>query len=56
MLGYIIRRALATIPVLLVVSIVVFGLSRLAPGDPAVLIAGHEAQDWEVEALREQLG
>lgn len=56
MIGYIIRRALATIPVLLVVSIVVFGLSRLAPGDPAVLIAGHEAQDWEVEALREQLG
>jgi peptide/nickel transport system permease protein len=56
MIVYIIRRALATIPVLLVVSIVVFGLSRLAPGDPADLIAGHEAQDWEVEALREQLG
>ena len=56
MTAYIIRRALATIPVLLVVSLVVFGLIHLAPGDPATLIAGHEAEDWEVEALREQLG
>ena len=56
MTGYVIRRILATIPVLLVVSLVVFGLIRFSPGDPAALIAGHEAQEWEVEAIREQLG
>ncbi len=56
MTGYVIRRILATVPVLLVVSLVVFGLIRLSPGDPAALIAGHEAQEWEVEAIREQLG
>ena len=56
MTGYVIRRILATIPVLLVVSLIVFGLIRLSPGDPAALIAGHEAQEWEVEAIREQLG
>jgi peptide/nickel transport system permease protein len=56
MTGYVIRRILATAPVLLVVSLVVFGLIRLSPGDPAALIAGHEAQEWEVQAIREQLG
>ena len=56
MAGYVIRRGLATVPVLLVVSLVVFALIRLSPGDPAALIAGHEAQEWEVVAIREQLG
>lgn len=56
MTGYVIRRVLSTIPVLLVVSLVVFALIRLSPGDPAALIAGHEAQEWEVQAIREQLG
>ena len=56
MAGFVIRRGLATIPVLLVVSLVVFALIRLSPGDPAALIAGHEAQEWEVVAIREQLG
>ena len=42
--------------VLLVVSLVVFALIRLSPGDPAALIAGHEALEGEVEAIREQLG
>ena len=56
MTGYVIRRILSTIPVLLVVSLVVFALIRLSPGDPAALIAGHEALEGEVEAIREQLG
>jgi peptide/nickel transport system permease protein len=56
MIGYVIRRVLSTIPVLLVVSLVVFALIRLSPGDPAALIAGHEALEGEVEAIREQLG
>ena len=56
MAGYVVRRILSTIPVLLVVSLVVFALIRLSPGDPAALIAGHEALEGEVEAIREQLG
>ncbi len=56
MTGYIIRRVLATIPVLLVVALVVFALIRFAPGDPAAIIAGQEATQEEVEGLRRQLG
>ena len=56
MLGYVFRRIIATIPVLLVVSLVVFALIRLSPGDPARLIAGMEAEEWQVDAIRESLG
>ena len=56
MTGYILRRIIATIPVLLVVSLLVFGLMRLSPGDPARLIAGMEAEEWQVDAIRESLG
>ena len=56
MTGYIIRRVLATIPVLLVVALVVFALIRFAPGDPAAIIAGQEATREEVEGIRRQLG
>lgn len=56
MTGYIIRRVLATIPVLLVVALVVFALIRFAPGDPAAIIAGQESTEEEVEGIRRQLG
>ena len=56
MQGYIIRRTLASVPVLLLVAVFVFALLRLAPGDPAVLIAGHDAKDWQIEAIRESMG
>ena len=56
MTGYIIRRVLATLPVLLVVALVVFALIRFAPGDPAAIIAGQEATQEEVEGIRRQLG
>lgn len=56
MAGYVLRRIIATIPVLLVVSLVVFALIRLSPGDPARLIAGMEAEEWQVDAIRESLG
>jgi peptide/nickel transport system permease protein len=56
MTGYVLRRIIATIPVLLVVSLLVFGLMRLSPGDPARLIAGMEAEEWQVDAIRESLG
>ncbi len=56
MTGYIVRRVLATLPVLLVVALVVFALIRFAPGDPAAIIAGQEATQEEVEGIRRQLG
>ena len=56
MTGYIIRRVLATIPVLLMVALGVFALIRFAPGDPAAIIVGQEATQEEVEGIRRQLG
>ena len=56
MLGYVVRRVLATIPVMAVVAVVVFLLLRLTSGDPAAIIAGDNATSQDVEAIRTQLG
>jgi peptide/nickel transport system permease protein len=56
MLGYIVRRVLASLPVLLVVGIFAFLLLRLAPGDPAAVMAGPEAPADQVAKMREALG
>ena len=54
--GFILRRLLATIPVMLVVAIVVFLLLHLSPGDPAAIIAGDNATDADIERVRATLG
>ena len=56
MTAYIIRRLLATLPVMAVVTIFVFFLLRLAPGDPAAIIAGDDATAADLEAVRAKLG
>jgi peptide/nickel transport system permease protein len=56
MIGYLLRRILATVPVLLFVAVLVFLLLQLTPGDPAVLIAGDYATTQQIEAIRHQLG
>lgn len=56
MLPYIIRRILASIPVLIVLASFTFFLLRLVPGDPATLIAGHEATPEEYQFVKESLG
>ncbi len=56
MLGYIIRRILAVIPVMVSVAIFVFLLLRLTPGDPAAIIAGDMATPAQLERIRESLG
>ena len=43
MASFLLRRLLAVLPVLWVVSVVVFLILRLAPGDPAAVIAGNNA-------------
>jgi peptide/nickel transport system permease protein len=56
MLGYIAKRILATIPVMIIVAVFVFLMLRLAPGDPAAVIAGDYATTEDVERIRAQLG
>jgi peptide/nickel transport system permease protein len=56
MWAYIIRRVLATIPVMAVVALFVFSLLYLAPGDPAAVIAGDQASPADVERIRASLG
>lgn len=56
MFKYIIRRLLQTIPVLIGVSILVFSMMHLVPGDPAQIMAGESAPKEQVENIRERLG
>ena len=56
MLGYILRRLLQTIPVMLVVAIFIFLMLRLTPSDPAAIIAGDNANADQVAQIRRQLG
>ena len=53
---YLLKRILATIPVMLVVAIFIFLLLRLTPGDPAATIAGDYANDQQIAEIREALG
>jgi peptide/nickel transport system permease protein len=56
MFAYIIRRVLATIPVMVVVALFVFALLHLSPGDPAAIIAGDTATADDIARIREKLG
>jgi peptide/nickel transport system permease protein len=56
MFAYIVRRILATIPVMAVVALFVFSLLYIAPGDPAAVIAGDQATPADVERIRQNLG
>jgi peptide/nickel transport system permease protein len=56
MSGYLVKRVLATIPVMAVVAVFVFSLLRLTPGDPAAIIAGDYASPRDVEQIRHKLG
>jgi peptide/nickel transport system permease protein len=54
-LAFIVRRAIHSIFVLLGLSIVIFGISRIMPGDPARMAVGARAPQWVVDNLREQM-
>ncbi|MGD8372464.1 MAG: diguanylate cyclase, partial [Syntrophobacterales bacterium] len=56
MLAYIIRRILLLIPTLLGISIIIFLMMHITPGDPAELLLGERATEKALEALREHLG
>jgi peptide/nickel transport system permease protein len=54
--AYIVRRLIATIPVMGVVAIFVFSLLYFAPGDPAAIIAGDLATAQDIARIHHQLG
>src|SRR5207302_652664 len=54
--AYIRKRLLLMVFVLFGVTIVIFGMVRILPGDPAFLILGDRATDQKAAELREQLG
>ena len=53
---YLGKRLASTIPLLLVISFVVFMFIHMIPGDPARLVAGQDATKEDVAVVREQLG
>lgn len=56
MLAYLAQRVVMTIPVVGIVAIIVFLLLRLAPGDPAVIMAGDTASQAQLAEIRTNLG
>ena len=56
MVGYIIRRSLLLIPTLFAVFTVVFLATHLAPGCPALLLAGDDATPEAIAAIKKELG
>ena len=56
MQAYIVRRLLATVPVIFVVLLLTFTLLRLTPGDPARILARIDATEEQVEEMRRRLG
>jgi peptide/nickel transport system permease protein len=56
MLSFLVRRIVAIVPVLLVVALIVFMMTRFAPGDPAAAIVGNDASAQNLERVRSNLG
>lgn len=56
MLKFILHRALATVPVLFLLSLIVFSLIHLIPGDPVQIMLGEENDPHTLQALRRELG
>lgn len=56
MTRYLLLRLLSVVPTLFGISVLVFGVTYLIPGDPALIIAGNDAPPEVVEAIRERWG
>jgi len=56
LLNYLIKRLFSTIPVLIGISLLLFFMLRMLPGDPAQVLAGQMATPEEIENIRQQLG
>lgn len=53
---YVLRRLVHMVPVLLGITLIVFGLIQLIPGDPATTMLGNRARPEAVAALKRELG
>jgi len=53
---YIARRLISLIPVLIGVSLIVFLLIRMIPGDPVIIMLGERARPEDIERVREEMG
>lgn len=53
---YCLKRILSAIPLMLVISFLIFMFIHMIPGDPARLVAGKDATKEEVQVVRENLG
>lgn len=53
MLSYLVRRLLISIPTLILISIFVFALQKLLPGDPVLALAGDDRDPETLNRLRE---
>jgi peptide/nickel transport system permease protein len=56
MARFLVTRILSAVPTMIIVSLTIFVLMRLIPGDPASLMLGDLAQPGQVEAMRERMG
>ncbi|WNS75154.1 ABC transporter permease [Bacillus sp. DTU_2020_1000418_1_SI_GHA_SEK_038] len=56
MIYYILKRIFSLIPVLFVISVVIFMVIHLTPGDPASIMLGEEATEEQIDKMREELG
>ncbi|MFH1350047.1 MAG: ABC transporter permease, partial [Pseudomonadota bacterium] len=56
MKGFILKRLLLMVITILGLSVIVFVVSRIAPGDPAKLAAGPDATEEMVEVIRKEFG
>lgn len=54
MASFIAQRLLTALPTLLIITLMVFGIQRLLPGDPALALAGEERDPAVIEAIRER--
>lgn len=54
--AFMLRRIIAVVPTFLLVTVMIFVMVRLLPGDPATMILGEGANPENVAALRQQLG
>jgi peptide/nickel transport system permease protein len=55
-IGIVLRRLGSAVPILLIVSLITFGMIHMIPGDPAAAIAGLSATPEQIAELRAQLG
>lgn len=56
MLYFILRRILMLVPVVIGLTVIMFAIARILPGDPVALAAGPNATPAEIEALSHEFG